>query len=109
MSVKEIEKIFIIVIEYMIFEDIQMNIGSKNSPTLFFDMLHYTTVIYEDSSLCFRLGNRATAVVVPIFPKTLAAPLAREIYLTRAVCQNGSFQSRFEVIYNRPIPFPNDL
>ena len=44
-SVKKIEKIFIKVIQYIIIEDVHSNIGNKNSPTLFFDILYYTTII----------------------------------------------------------------
>ena len=49
---------------------------------------------------------QATAVVVaaPIVTKKTWAPLARE-YLS--VCQNGNFQSLFNVLPNRAIPFTN--
>ena len=42
---------------FILFEDLHINIGNKNSPTLFFDILYYTTIIYEDSAFGFRLGN----------------------------------------------------
>ena len=43
-----VKKIFIKVIQYIIFEDIHIDIGNKNYPTLFFDILYYTKIIYED-------------------------------------------------------------
>ena len=52
----KLKKIFIKVIQYIIFENRQMNIDSKNSPTLFFNILHYTTIIYKDIFTGFRLG-----------------------------------------------------
>ena len=45
-------------IQYNIFEDLHKNIGNKNPPTLFFDILYFTTIIYEDSSLGFRLSGQ---------------------------------------------------
>ena len=51
----KIEKIFIRVIQLLIFEDLQINISSENSPTLFFDVIYYTTIIYEESALYFRV------------------------------------------------------
>ena len=44
LSVKKIEK-KIKVIQYIIFEDLRINIGNKNSPMLFFNILYYTTII----------------------------------------------------------------
>ena len=41
--VKKAEKIFIKIIQYIIFEDLHINIGNKSSPTLIFDILCYTT------------------------------------------------------------------
>ena len=43
-----VKKMFIKVFSVHIFENIQINIGSKNSPTLFFDILYNTTTIYEE-------------------------------------------------------------
>ena len=42
-------------IRYIIFEDLQINIGSKSDPTLFFDILYYTKKFYEDMYTSFRL------------------------------------------------------
>ena len=39
-------------------EDLPINIGNKNVPRLFFDILYYGTIIYEDSALGFRLGAK---------------------------------------------------
>ena len=50
-----VKKIFVKVIQYIIFEDLHINNDNKNSPTLFFDILYYTTIIDEDSALGFRL------------------------------------------------------
>ena len=35
-------------IQYIIFEDLQIKINNKNSSTLFFDIVYYTTITYED-------------------------------------------------------------
>ena len=53
-SVKKSKEIILKVIQY---EDLHINIGNKNSPTLFFDILYYTIIIYEDSVDGFRLGS----------------------------------------------------
>ena len=52
------EKLFIKVFQYIIFEEIHINIDNKNSPTLFIGILYYSTIIYEDSALGFRLGKK---------------------------------------------------
>ena len=51
------KKIFIKVIQYIIFDDLHIKIGNKNSLTLFFDILYYTTIILVDNFASFRLGN----------------------------------------------------
>ena len=56
-SVKKNEKIFIKIIQYIIFEDLHINIGKKSPPTLFFDILCYTTIIYDLP----RLGGNSPA------------------------------------------------
>ena len=57
-SIKEsIKNIFFKVIQNIIFDDLQINIGSKNSPTLFFDILYHTIRIYEDICTGFRLDG----------------------------------------------------
>ena len=48
-SVKNIYK----VIQYIFFEDLHINIGNRYS-----DIVYYTTIIYEDSALGFRLGPK---------------------------------------------------
>ena len=60
-------KIFIKVIQYIIFEDLHINIDNKNSPTLFFDILYHTTIIYGDSALGFRLGHQYLEIFSCIF------------------------------------------
>ena len=57
-SVKKNIYIFIKVIQCIIFEDLQIYIGRKHSPTLFFDILHHTSIIYEDICTDLRLGER---------------------------------------------------
>ena len=47
-SVKKNEKILTKVILHLIVEYLYINIGNKNSHTLFFDILYYTTIVYED-------------------------------------------------------------
>ena len=49
-SAKKGEKNVIEAIQYIIFEDLHTNIGNQNSPIIFFDILYYTTIIYEDSA-----------------------------------------------------------
>ena len=46
------ENIFMKVIQYIIFEDLHINIANTNSPT----------IIYEDSTLVFRLGMIRTGL-----------------------------------------------
>ena len=53
---QKIEKIFIKVIQYFIFENLHINTVNKKTFTLFFDILYYTTIIYEDPALGFSLG-----------------------------------------------------
>ena len=43
-----------------------MNIGNKNYPTLFFDILYYTSIIYEVTALGFRLGIVFRGLRVPL-------------------------------------------
>ena len=54
---KKMKKIFITDIQYIIFWDLQINIDNKNSPRLFFDILHCTTIIYENICTGFSLGE----------------------------------------------------
>ena len=63
-SVKK--KIFIKVIQYIIFKDLQKNIASKNSPALFFDILYYTTIIDEDIKTGFKLENLLNKLLLMI-------------------------------------------
>ena len=53
------------VIQYIIFEDLLIDIGNKNSPTLFFDILNYTTIIYED--ICTGLEDIYTGRTVEYY------------------------------------------
>ena len=50
------ETIIIKVIQYIILEDLHINIRNKNFPSLSFDILYYTIISYADSSLGSRLG-----------------------------------------------------
>ena len=54
---KKKKNISIEVIQYINYEDLQINISNKNSPALFFGILYYTTIIYEDICTSFRLGE----------------------------------------------------
>ena len=60
-----------------------MNVSNKNSPTLFSDILYYTTIIYEDSAVGFRLGTvghlayKLNSKTVPVLSYLL---LAIQIY-----------------------------
>ena len=54
---KKWEKKFTEVIQHIILEN-HINIDNQNSPTLFFNFLYYTTLIYENSAIGFRLGSK---------------------------------------------------
>ena len=74
------EKIFIKVIQYIIFEYLHLNIGNNNYPTLFFDILYYATIICEASVLYLRLG---------IYKKEAMIGLSFQVFL--------SFSSLFSI------------
>ena len=58
MQSKKLKKTFIKVVRYIIFEDFQINIESKQSSTLLFDLLHHTTItIYEEICNGFNLSR----------------------------------------------------